>query len=48
MMAFYNYPLDYLETFSEKVKAVTTEQIKDAFKRRVKLDEFTTVIVGAS
>ena len=48
MMAFYNYPLDYLETFSEKVKAVTTEQIKDAFKRRVKLDEFTTVIFGAS
>ena len=48
MMAFYNYPLDYLETFSDKVNSVTTEQIKDAFQRRVILEEFTTVIVGAS
>ena len=48
MMAFYNYPLDYLETFSDKVNSVTTEQIKDAFQRRVILEKFTTVIVGAS
>jgi len=48
MMAFYNYPLDYLDTFSDKVNSVTTEQIKDAFQRRVILEKFTTVIVGAS
>lgn len=48
MMAFYDYPLNYLDTFAENIKAVTREQIKDAFKRRVKMDEFTTVIVGAN
>ena len=32
MMAFYDYPLDYLDTFSDKVNAVTVEQIKNAFK----------------
>ncbi len=48
MMAFYDYPLDYLETFSDKVNAVTREDIMEAFQRRVKMDEFSYVIVGAS
>ena len=46
MMAFYDYPLDYLDTFSDKVNAVTVEQIKNAFKKRVDMDNFSTVIVG--
>jgi len=48
MMAFYDYPLDYLETFSDKVNSVTREEIMEAFQRRVKMDEFSYVIVGAS
>ena len=46
MMAFYNYPLDYLKTYTDKVNAVTVDQIKTAFKKRVDLKEFSTVIVG--
>jgi len=46
MMAFYNYPLNYLETFTKNINAVTVEQITAAFKKRVELDEFSTIIVG--
>lgn len=46
MMAVYNYPLDYLETFSKKVNAVSVEQIKDAFQNRLDMSKFSTVIVG--
>jgi zinc protease len=46
MMAFYNYPLDYLKTYTDNVNAVTVDQIKTAFKKRVDLNEFSTVIVG--
>ena len=46
MMAFYGYPLDYLDTFNDKVMAVTREQIMDAFHRRVFPDRMATIIVG--
>ena len=46
MMAFYNYPLDYLKTFTDKINSVTVSQITTAFKKRVDLNEFSTVIVG--
>jgi zinc protease len=46
MIGFYNLPLDYLETFTSRVDAVTTKQIRDAFRRRVHVDDMVTVIVG--
>lgn len=46
MMAFYDYPLDYLDTFVDKVDAVTAEQIQDAFQRRIQPSQFTLVTVG--
>jgi len=46
MIGFYGLPLDYLETFNSKVEAVTIEQIKDAFKRRIDPDKLVTVMVG--
>ena len=46
MIGFYKLPLDHLDTFVNKVNAVTKEQIKDAFKRRVHPDRFVTVVVG--
>ncbi|MDA7842831.1 insulinase family protein [Methylophilaceae bacterium] len=46
MMAFYNYPFDYLKTYTKKINAVTVDQIKTAFKKRVDLNSFSTVIVG--
>ncbi|MEQ8230796.1 MAG: pitrilysin family protein [Gammaproteobacteria bacterium] len=48
MIGFYDLPLDYLESFPEKVAAVTAEQVRDAFARRVSLDRLVTVIVGRS
>jgi len=46
MLGFYNLPLDYLDTFNDKVMAVTREQIIDAYQRRVHPDKMVTVIVG--
>lgn len=46
MLGFYGLPLDYLDTFVDKVNAVTVKQIRDAFKRRVYPDKLITVIVG--
>lgn len=46
MIGFYQQPLDYLDTFQSNVEAVTIEQIKDAFKRRVKPELLQTVTVG--
>ena len=46
MIGFYGLPLDYLDKFNERVSAVTAEDIRDAFSRRVHPDRFATVIVG--
>ncbi len=46
VIGFYDLPLDYLVTFNDKVKAVTAEQIRDAYKRRVKVKDMVTVTVG--
>jgi len=46
MIGFYGLPLDYLETFKSKVNAVTVEQIKDVYSRRVQADKMITVMVG--
>ncbi len=47
MMAFYKYPLDYLDTFTKKIDKITAEEIKSAFQRRVDMSKFSTVIVGS-
>jgi zinc protease len=48
MIGFYGLPLDYLDTFSANVEAVTREQIRDAFRRRVVPDRMVTVVVGGN
>ncbi|WP_150047853.1 MULTISPECIES: M16 family metallopeptidase [Methylomonas] len=48
MIGFYQQPLDYLDTFPAKVEAVTLEQIKDAFQRRIRPEWLQTVTVGNS
>ncbi|VVE11497.1 zinc protease [Pandoraea pneumonica] len=47
-IGFYNLPLDYLDTWTEKIKAVTAAQVKDAFARHVQPDRLATVVVGPS
>ena len=46
MIAFYQLPLDYLQSFPEKVALVTTEDIKSAFQRRVNTDLLQLISVG--
>ncbi|MGD8588696.1 MAG: pitrilysin family protein [Chromatiales bacterium] len=46
VIGFYDLPLDYLATFSDKVDAVTSEQVRDAFQRRVHPDRMVTVLLG--
>ena len=46
VIGFYDLPLDYLTTFNANIEAVTVEQIRDAYKRRVKVDDMTTITVG--
>ncbi len=46
MIGFYNLPLDYLDTFSQRVEAVTLQQIRDAFQRRIDPEKMATIMVG--
>ncbi len=46
MIGFYDLPLDYLQTFNSRVEAVTAEQIRDAWRRRIDPERMVTVQVG--
>ena len=46
IIGFYKLPLNYLDEYNKKVASVTTVQIKETFNRRIKPDNFVTVIVG--
>jgi len=48
MMGFYDYPLDWLDTLVAKVEAVTVEQVRDAFARRLQPDRLAAVVVGGA
>ena len=47
LIGFYNLPDDYLEAYPKAIAALTTEQVKSAWQRRVKPDEMNIVVVGA-
>ena len=46
MIGFYKLPLNYLDTFNKKVMAVTKDDIKKAFQKRIHPDRMVTVMVG--
>jgi zinc protease len=46
VIGFYGLPLDYLDRFNERVSAVTKEQIRDAYSRRVQPERLAVVLVG--
>jgi zinc protease len=46
-IGFYRLPLDYLDQYQAKVQAVTTEDVRQAFARRVRPDNLITVMVAA-
>jgi zinc protease len=46
VIGFYRLPLTYLDDFTKKVDAVTAEQVRSAFQRRVHPERLVTVVVG--
>lgn len=46
MMAFHDLPLDFLDTYSSKVEAISVEDIRQAYKKRIHPDKMLSVIVG--
>lgn len=47
VIGFYGLPLDYLDRYQERVRAVTAEQVRQAFVRHVRPDNLVTVMVAA-
>jgi zinc protease len=45
-IAWYDLPLDYLDTWTKQVEKVTAPQIKAAFARKLQPDRMVTVVVG--
>lgn len=48
VIGFYGLALDYLEVYPRAVAAVTAEQVRAAFRRRITLDHMARVTVGPS
>ncbi len=47
VIGFYGLSYTYLDEFNKSIEQVTAAQIKDAFNRRIKPENFVTVVVGA-
>ncbi len=45
-IGFYNLPLDYFDTYIDKINAVTLKDIKDAFQRHIDLNSMLIITVG--
>jgi zinc protease len=46
VIGYYRLPLDYLDTWTANIGKVTVAQIRAAFKRKIALDQLSTVVVG--
>lgn len=46
MVGTYNLPLDYLDTWTDKIRAVTADDVKAAFARKLSAEKMAVVIVG--
>lgn len=45
-IAFYHLPLDYLDTYINKVRAVTPQQVKQAFAKTIQPERLAIITVG--
>ncbi|MBB1125107.1 M16 family metallopeptidase [Thiospirillum jenense] len=48
VIGFYDLPLDYLDRFTDRIRAVTAQDIKTAFQKRIHPDQLQIVLVGAA
>jgi zinc protease len=47
VIGFYNLPLDYLDTWTSNVAKVSMRDIREAFARKIALDQMSTIVVGS-
>jgi zinc protease len=47
VIGFYKLPMTYLDDFNKEIAKVSTKQVKEAFQRRIKPQDFVSVTVGA-
>jgi zinc protease len=47
-IAWHQLPLDYLDTWSQKVQALTVQDVSQAFARKVQPERLVTVVVGGA
>ncbi|HEY6896409.1 MAG TPA: pitrilysin family protein [Rhodocyclaceae bacterium] len=45
-IGYFGLPLDYLDNYAQKVRAVTAQQVREAFARHVKPEHLVTVVVA--
>jgi zinc protease len=48
VIGFYDLPLDHLQTFTQKINALSLEQVTDALRRHLHPEQMLTVVVGGS
>jgi zinc protease len=46
VIGFYGLPLDYLETYPERIRSVTAKDVQAAFQRHLNPETLATVLVG--
>ena len=46
LIGYYQLPLNYLETFTQNITAITQEQIRNAFAKHLDTNKLVTIIVG--
>ncbi len=46
MIGFYDLPLDYLDIFPKEIKALSKQQVLEAWNRHIDVTKMTTVMVG--
>ena len=46
-IAWFDLPLDYLDTWSAEIDKLTTQQVQQAFARNLQPERMVTVILGA-
>ena len=46
MIGAYDLPLDYLDTWTDKIQSVTIDDVRAAFNRKLSAEKMTTVVVG--
>ncbi|MDR6396030.1 M16 family metallopeptidase [Herbaspirillum seropedicae] len=48
VIGFYGLPLDYLDHWIERIRAVSVQEVRAAFRKHVHPEELSTIIVGES